>query len=71
MRATVVKKILESTKTKKAPGYDNVPPKLIKIGAEILSCSLTPNFNECITSKVFPTDLKHAEVAPVYKKVII
>ena len=63
-----VKKILKSTKTKKAPGYDNVPPKLIKLGAEILSHTLTPIFNECITSKVYPTDLKCAEVAPVYKK---
>ena len=59
---------LNKIKTGKTPEYDTIPAKLIKLGANVLSVSLTPIYNESIRSSVFPSELKHAEVAPVFKK---
>ena len=53
---------------KKACGYDEIPGKLIKHGAEVLSTSLTPIFNNCIRISVFPDSFKKAEVRPIHKK---
>ena len=36
-----VEKELRSVNSKKAQGYDNMPPKLFKVGAEAISPSLT------------------------------
>ena len=66
-QSDVLKK-MKHIKTKKAPGYDNIPPKLVKMGANVLSVSITSIYNECIRSHTFPSDLKHAEVAPLFKK---
>ena len=52
----------------KSQGYDNIPAKLIKIGAEVLCYSLTSIINSCVTCGIYPDCLKHAEVTPIYKK---
>ena len=59
---------LKSLKGNASCGFDCVPAKLIKIGAEILSITFTPIINECISKSIFPQDLKRAEVAPIFKK---
>ena len=53
---------------KKATGPDEVPPKLLKAGAEALCPSLTNIINMSIKSGKFPTEMKKADIAPVYKK---
>ena len=53
---------------KKACGYDDIPSKLIKHGAEVLSISLTPIINDCIRISVYPDSFKRAEVRPIFKK---
>ncbi len=53
-----VYKILCKLKINKATGYDNVPPKLVKICAEELSETLAELFNQAFTNNRFPEDMK-------------
>ena len=53
---------------KKANGYDFIPGKLLKSGAEILCNTFTPIINASISHNVFPDCLKYAEVSPIHKK---
>ena len=62
-----VKKTLNNLKTNKACGYDNIPAKLLKMGSQTLSYTLTPIINMCIDTNRFPNDLKCAEVTPIHK----
>ena len=59
---------LKGLKTNKAYGYDLIPAKLLKMGANALCTSLTPIINHCISMSVYPDQLKRAEVSPIYKK---
>ena len=59
---------LKMINVKKAAGYDNIPPKLIKIGAEILCTPICSLVNKSIDMCSFPCLLKCAEVTLVYKK---
>ena len=53
---------------KKATGFDNIPPKLIKIAAKSLCKPITYLGNRSIQTSTFPDVLKYAEVTPIYKK---
>ena len=53
---------------KKATGYDQIPPKLLKLGATVICGHIQYLFNACLQSSVFPSSLKCAEVCPIYKK---
>ncbi len=55
-------------KTRKSCGYDDMPPRLVKLGAPVLSYSLLPIVNMSMECNVFPQDLKHAEISPLFKK---
>ena len=59
---------LKNLNVRKSTGFDQIPPKLVKLGAEQLSGSLTYMVNECIRTSSFPDLLKRAEVTPIYKK---
>ena len=59
---------LKNLKSNKAPGHDQIPAKLLKKGATVLSAPLADIVNACIDESVFPQDYKHAEVRPIYKK---
>ena len=61
-------KRLEKLKDRKSPGYDNIPPKLVKIGASVLCYPLQHLINKSVDSSVFPDALKNAEIIPVFKK---
>ena len=61
-------KKIHKLKINKASGYDLVPAKLLKAGADQISRSLTPVINMSIRSSKFPSSLKHAEVSPIHKK---
>ena len=58
----------QDIKPKKACGYDGQPPRLIKIAAPVLSYTLLPIINSCLTDSVFPQYWKYAEISPVFKK---
>ena len=53
--------------TKKSSGHDSIPPKIIKGSAAILSTPLKELFNISIKECLFPSDLKYADVAPLFK----
>ena len=65
---TQVAKKLKSLKANKATGHDQIPAALLKQNADVLSVSLTPILNECLSMSVYPDDYKYAEVRPVHKK---
>ena len=63
-----IEKMLCKVNCKKSTGYDNFPSKLLKIASVELAPSICSLINNVIDQKVFPCDLKNAEVSPIYKK---
>ena len=59
---------LKSLKINKSQGYDLIPAKVVKIGANVLAFNLTSLINQSIVHCVYPYDLKRAEVSPLFKK---
>ena len=51
-------KILRNIDDKKATGTDKIPPKLVKISAEVLSQPLVDAFNNSISKEFFLTKQK-------------
>ena len=51
----------------KATYPDNIPSRLLKIAADILSPSLTKMFNRSLSMGICPTDCKMAKVLPIFK----
>ena len=60
--------LLVNLDPKKATGYDNIPSKLLKVGAFPLAGTLCKLINFSITECKFPDILKFAEVSAQYKK---
>ena len=54
--------------SKKATGFDHIPAKLLKVSADIIAPSPTAQINNNIATSCCPTELKTAQVIPVYKK---
>jgi hypothetical protein len=64
---TVYDKI-KSINTNKSTGYDLIPPKTVKTCAKELSMPMTQIMNQSFVSKKYPSDLKLAEIVPLFKK---
>ena len=67
IKAPEVKKLLKEIDIKKAVGVDTIPPKLIKIGADIIAEPLTQAINCCLRQGIFPENAKVASVVPIDK----
>ena len=65
--ATVYDK-MKSIKINKSTGYDLITPKAVKACAKELSVPMTLIINESFASRKYPTDMKCAEIAPLFKK---
>jgi len=52
----------------KATGPDSIPGKALKTVSAEISPILSKLFNECIKCKIYPDELKKADVSPVFKK---
>ena len=63
-----VLKIINSLSSKKATGVDQIPPKILKAGAEVLSGPVSSIFNKGVSQNQFPDRLKVAQVSPIFKK---
>ena len=63
-----VSTLLKSLNVSKASGPDNIPNRILKECADILSPSLTRIFNISFQKGIFPSLWKHAFVTPVHKK---
>ena len=59
--------LLKNVDIKKATGVDRIPPKLVKLSANILSEPLTKTINDSLTMGIFPDAAKIAAVSPVDK----
>ena len=68
IKAPEVKKLLEEIDIKKAVGVDTIPPKLVKIGADIIKEPLTQAINCCLRQGIFPENAKVASVVPLDKE---
>jgi len=60
--------IIHDMETKKSSGYDDIPPIFIKSLSYELALPLSNLINSCISKAVFPSNLKMADINPVYKK---
>ena len=63
-----VKKMLLDLKTNKAPGPDDIPPRILKDAAEHIAPILTKIFQISLDSGLLPKDWKNENVSPIYKK---
>ena len=60
--------ILKSLNSKKAPGIDKIPAKLVKLAPDILAEPLSIAINNINSTSTFPNNAKIASVVPVDKK---
>ena len=63
-----VLKIINKMNPRKATGYDNIPPRLLRICAQYLCYPLAKLVNMSLSQCVFPDALKYANVSPIHKK---
>ena len=63
-----VYKSLKELELKKASGYDEISPKIVKYSIDYPVPFLTCVINRCIDDCIFPNDLKLAEISLIYKK---
>ena len=59
---------IHDIKSKKAVGHDGLSISFVKMLNIDNLRSLCDIFNECIVSSVFPSDMKLAEISPIFKK---
>ena len=52
---------------KKATGYDNIPPKILKVAAHELAFPITNLINLSVEASCFPSNLKKSELSPLFK----
>ena len=62
-----VENLINNMRTNTAVGYDQIPTRIIKDLAPILSVTLCELINLSFAKSVFPRALKHAIVRPIYK----
>ena len=53
---------------KKATGVDAIPPKIVKAAAPVISRHIANLANEMQAKEAFPTQLKSAQVTPIFEK---
>ena len=53
---------------KKATTSDSIPPKILKLSAEVSADTLQSLFNDMLKTENFPENLKLANITPVFKK---
>ena len=60
-----IRTLLKNIHIKRATGVDRIPPKLVKLSANILSEPLTKAINDSLTMGIFPDAPEIAAVSPV------
>ena len=63
-----VLKIVNTFDTAKASQQSDIPNKILKQNSDYFAEYFYKNINQCISKSIFPSDLKLADVTPVYKK---
>ena len=62
-----INRIMKSLNSKKSTGLDKIPPKLVKLAANIIDCHICNILNQSISSSMFTEQAKIANVRPIYK----
>ena len=65
---TQIKTEILELNSKKSAGFDAIPSKMIKDSIKVLTSPLTNLFNTSVIESVFLSDLKYANITPLYKK---
>ena len=68
MGVAEVQNALKQINPGKSTGWDGIPPKALKCGADQLALPLTTLFNSCIRERKWPSDWKKGEWVPIHKK---
>ena len=68
INSNMVLKSIDSLVINKAPGYDGLQSKFLKLSGIAICDPLCTIFNECIMQSQFPSIMKLSEVSPVFKK---
>ena len=63
----VLKKV-NTLHTARATQQSDIPTKTLKQNSDYFAEYFYKNINQCISKSIFPSDLKLADVTPVYKK---
>ena len=63
-----INKIIKELDPKKATGLDKIPPKIVKMSANVIDSHLANIINNDITKNVFSEKAKVASVRPIFKK---
>ena len=63
-----ISKITNNLATSKATQQGDIPTKIIKDNKELFSYFISASFNNAVNKGVFPDELKHADIKPIYKK---
>ena len=68
VNASLIEHEIMELNSNKASGYDCTPPKSLKDSASIVKDPHTQLFNTSVKDNLFPSDLKYANVSPLFKK---
>ena len=63
-----IEKEIKNLNVKKATTHKNIPPKVLKTSAMVTAETLLQLFKQALTTGEFPSNLKNADVTPVFKK---
>ena len=63
-----IMKEINNLNTNKATQSTDIPTKLIKENSDIFGDFIFGNYNNCVSSSIFPNFLKNAIITPVHKK---
>ena len=63
-----VLKIVNKLDTAKASQQSDIPTKILEQNSDYCAEYFYENINQCISKSIFPSDLKLADITPVYKK---
>ena len=63
-----INKIMKNIDVSKSCGPDKIPPKIIKMSADILDTTIVSIINDMVGKNRFPENAKTANVPPVFKK---
>ena len=61
-------KTVNTLDTAKASQQSDLPTEILKQNSDFFAEYFYENINQCISKSIFPSDLKLADVTPVYKK---
>ena len=59
--------VINNLKNKSSSGYDNISNKHIKYAENVLNKPLTLLVNQCLHTKIYPSQLKISRAKPLFK----